>query len=283
MSTIRIFSDSTSDLPEEMKVRYGIEIVPLYVVFEDRTYRDGVDLTPQQLFDKVSQSGKLPKSAAPSPADFSRAFAPCIERGEQILYISLSSELSSTYQNARIAADDFPDGSVTVFDSLNLSTAIGIQVIRAARFAESGLGVEEIVHNLNRIRPELDTEFVIDTLEYLYKGGRCSGMQNLIGSLLSIRPVVKVIDGKMTPAYKVRGKREKAIDKMLQNFLANKDRLDEGPIFVVHAAAEQDALRIREVILRETNAAEVLLASAGCVISTHCGPSTVGVMYARKP
>ncbi len=281
MSNIRIFSDSTSDLPLELRQRYGIGIVPLYVVFEDHTYRDGVDLTPAQLFDKVSRQGKLPKSAAPSPADFSQAFAPHIEKGERILYISLSSELSSTYQNARIAADDFAPGSVTVFDSLNLSTAIGIQVLRAARYAEEGLDVNEIVKKLEKIRPEVETEFAIDTLEYLHKGGRCSGMQNLIGSLLSIRPIIKVIDGKMTPAYKVRGKREKAIDKMLQNLLANKDRLD-GPVVVVNAAAEEDAIRLRDAILRETDAEEVLMSSAGCVISTHCGPATIGLMYTTK-
>jgi len=281
MPNIRIFSDSTSDLPAELIEQYGIGIVPLYVVFEDQTYRDGVDLTPSQLFDKVARQGKLPKSAAPSPADFGQAFAPYIEKGERILYISLSSELSSTYQNARIAADDFDPGSVTVFDSLNLSTAIGIQVLQAARLAEAGLEIDEIVRRLERMRPEVETEFAIDTLEYLHKGGRCSGMQNLIGSLLSIRPIIKVNDGKMTPAYKVRGKREKAIDKMLQNLLVNKDRID-GPVVVVNAHAEKDAIQMREFILRETNVTEVLMPSAGCVISTHCGPGTIGLMYAKK-
>ncbi|WP_172252298.1 DegV family protein [Saccharibacillus deserti] len=280
MSNIRIFSDSTSDLPAGLLKQYGIEIVPLYVVFEDQTYRDGIDLTPARLFDKVARQGKLPKSAAPSPADFSRAFAPHLDNGERILYIGLSSELSSTYQNALIASEDFEPGRVTVFDSLNLSTAIGLLVLRAARAAESGMAVPEIVHMLERERPLVETEFAIDTLEYLHKGGRCSGMQNLIGSLLSIRPIIKVIDGTMAPAYKVRGKREKALDKMLQNLLANKEKLD-GPVVVVHADAEEDALRLRDTILRETGAEEVLLCTAGCVISTHCGPGTVGLMYAK--
>ncbi|GGN92146.1 DegV family protein [Saccharibacillus kuerlensis] len=281
MSNIRIFSDSTCDLPAELLQQYGIGIVPLYVVFEDETYRDGFDLTPAQLFDKVARQGKLPKSAAPSPADFSRAFAPHIEQGERILYVSLSSELSSTYQNACIAADDFEPGSVTVYDSLNLSTAIGIQVLRAVNLSQSGMDVKEIVQKLESSRSRVETEFAIDTLEYLYKGGRCSGMQNLIGSLLSIRPIIKVMDGKMAPAYKVRGKREKAIDKMLQNFLANKDRL-EGPVVVVHAAAEEDARRLRETIIRETGINDVMMTTAGCVISTHCGPGTIGLMYAKS-
>lgn len=281
MPNIRIFSDSTSDLPAELIEQYGIGIVPLYVVFEDQTYRDGVDLTPSQLFDKVARQGKLPKSAAPSPADFSKAFAPYVEKGERILYIGLSSELSSTYQNARIAAEDFERGSVTVFDSLNLSTSIGIQVLQAARHAEAGTEINEIVRKLERMRPQVETEFAIDTLEYLHKGGRCSGMQNLIGSLLSIRPIIKVNDGKMTPAYKVRGKREKAVDKMLQNLLVNKDRID-GPVVVVNAQAEEDAVHMREVILRETSVTEVIMASAGCVVSTHCGPGTIGLMYAKK-
>lgn len=121
--------------------------------------------------------------------------------------------LSSTYQNALIAAEEFPEGTVTVFDSLNLSTGIGLQVMKAVQAAAEGKTVAEIVGLLTAVRPKVETEFVIDTLEYLYKGGRCSGMQNLIGSLLKIRPVIKVVDGKMTPAYKIRGSREKALDQ----------------------------------------------------------------------
>lgn len=279
MGTIKIFADSTSDLPPNLISEYNIGIIPLYVVFNDHTFRDGVDLTPPQLYEKVSETGRLPKTAAPSPADFISAFTPSIEAGDQIIYISLSSELSSTYQNAVIASSEFPDGQVTVVDSLNLSTGIGIQVLRAAKAAQAGQTVSEIVTLLERIRPKVDTEFVIDSLDYLYKGGRCSGMQNLVGSLLKIRPVIKVQQGKMTPAYKVRGSREKALDQMVSNALSRAGQMDKETIFVVHTMAEQDAIAMAELIREKTGAREVLLSDAGCVICSHCGPKTIGIIY----
>ncbi|AWB44007.1 fatty acid-binding protein DegV [Paenibacillus sp. CAA11] len=281
MSHIKIFADSTCDLSPETLNEYSISIVPLYVTFQDQTFRDGVDLVPEQLYAKVTESGKLPKTAAPSPADFITAFTPHIERGEQIIYISLSSHLSSTYQNAIIAAEEFEEGAVTVFDSLNLSTGIGIQVLAAARAAQQGKTVEEIVDLLSRIRPQVDTEFIIDSLDYLHKGGRCSGMQNFVGSLLKIRPVIKVEDGKMTPAYKVRGSRDKAFNQMLNNALGNLERMDKGTLFVTHSLAKEDAESLRSTLLEMTGVKEILITDAGCVISSHCGPKTIGIIYLK--
>lgn len=279
MGNIKIFADSTSDLPPKLIQQYNIGIVPLYVVFDDQTFRDGVDLTPPELYEKVKQTGKLPKTAAPSPADFISAFGPHIESGDQIIYISLSSELSSTYQNAVIASDEFPEGQVTVVDSLNLSTGIGLQVLKAVKAVQAGQSVNDIVTMLNHIRPKVDTEFVIDSLDYLHKGGRCSGMQNFVGSLLKIRPVIKVQQGKMTPAYKVRGSREKALDQMLSNALSRTDSMDKETIIVVHTMAEQEAAAMSRLIKEKTGAKEVLLTDAGCVICSHCGPKTIGIIY----
>lgn len=281
MGAIKIFADSTCDLPTSWIKDYEIGIVPLYVTFEDTNYRDGVDLKTEQLYAKVDASGKLPKTAAPSPADFISAFAPYVSEGRQILYISLSSELSSTYQNALIAAGEFPDGQVTVFDSLNLSTGIGLQVMKAVRAADEGKTVPEIVSLLERIRPKVETEFVIDSLDYLYKGGRCSGMQNLVGSLLRIRPVIKVIDGKMTPAYKIRGSREKALDQLLNNALSRAGEMDNDLIFVTHSLADEDALLLQNELQARTGAREVAISSAGCVISSHCGAKTIGILYTK--
>ncbi|GAK38785.1 DegV family protein [Paenibacillus sp. TCA20] len=282
MSRIKIFADSTSDLPKEWIHQYDIGIVPLYAVFGDESLKDGVDIVPEELYERVKTEGRLPKTAAPSPADFMACFGPYIDEGYDILFISLSSELSSTYQNALLAASEYPDGRVTVFDSLNLSTGIGLQVIKAVRAVEEGLSVPEIVNRLTQIRPQVDTEFVIDTLDYLYMGGRCSGMQNLIGSLLKIRPVIKVTDGKMTPAYKVRGKREKAMDQMLSNALSKAYEMDNDIIIVVHSMCEDDALYLQKVLQEKTNAKEVVLATAGCVISSHCGPKTIGIIYTKS-
>lgn len=282
MGSIKIFADSTCDLPPEWIEEYRIGIVPLYVTFSENTYKDGVDLNTPGLYRKVSETGKLPKTAAPSPADFIQAFTPFVEEGQQILYISLSSELSSTYQNALIASEEFPDGQVTVFDSLNLSTGIGLQVMKAVHAASEGLSIPEIVKLLHNTRPQVETEFVIDSLDYLYKGGRCSGMQNLVGSLLKIRPVIKVIDGKMTPAYKIRGSREKALDQLLNNALSHLSEMDNDIIFVTHSLADEDAVHLKQALEAKTQARIVATSNAGCVISSHCGAKTIGILYTKK-
>ncbi|MBE9912501.1 DegV family protein [Paenibacillus donghaensis] len=282
MSNIKIFADSTCDLPREWVQKYDIGIIPLYVTFGDETYKDGVDITTPELYAKVDKIGSLPKTAAPSPADFMQAFAPHIEAGRDIVYISLSSELSSTYQNAVIAAGEFPEGRVTVIDSLNLSTGIGLQVMKAVRAAGEGKTTQEIAKRIESIKPLVETEFVIDSLDYLYKGGRCSGMQNLVSSLLKIRPVIKVIDGKMTPAYKVRGKREKALEQMLNNALDKRGQMDNDLIFVTHSLAEEDANELKKILEEKTGAREIAISDAGCVISSHCGAKTIGILYVKK-
>ncbi|OAB34346.1 fatty acid-binding protein DegV [Paenibacillus macquariensis subsp. defensor] len=281
MPTIKIFADSTSDLPTSWIEQYDIGIIPLYVIFGEESLRDGLDITPVDLYKRVDQNGDLPKTAAPSPSDFMSAFTPHIERGDQILFISLSSELSSTYQNARIAAAEYPSGQIEVFDSLNLSSAIGLLIMKAIKAVEAGRSLDEIVTLLEAVRPEIETEFVVDTLEYLYKGGRCSGMQNLIGSLLKIRPVIRVAEGKMIPANRVRGKREKAVEQLLQNALEKKGLMDHDHIMVVHSLAEEDAL-VMQARLQEHTQAKVTLSSAGCVVCSHCGPHTIGIMYSKK-
>ena len=279
MNKIKIFTDSTSDLAKEQIVRYGIGIVPLYVNFDQETYKDGTELQADHLFRMVEEKQKLPKTASPSPADFIAAFEPFITGGYDILYIGLSSELSSTCQNASIAADEFAWGRIRVFDSLNLSSGIGLQVMKASKAAESGKSMAQIEAMLDSLRPKVETEFIIDTLDYLYMGGRCSSLQHFFGNMLKIRPVVKVVEGKMILASKIRGKREKALQQLLDNALANKDQMDKELVFVTHAKAEEEALYLKEQLLKETGAEDVVITEAGCVISSHCGPQTVGILY----
>lgn len=282
MSKVKIFADSTSDLPADWIERHEIGLVPLYVVFGAETFRDGIDITPLDIYRRVEAEGNLPKTTAPSPKDFMDAFGPYIAQGRDIVYISLSSKLSSTYQNARIAAAEFPEGRVRVVDSLTLCSGIGLLVMKAVQLAKKGLGAAEIAEQVTAMRPHVETQFVIDTLEYLYKGGRCSGMQNFIGSLLQIRPVLKLVDGNIIPAYKVRGRKEKAVQQMLDNALADKDNMDQDLILVAHTLAEEEALRLAAILREQTGAREVAVSEAGCVISSHCGPHTVAIMYARK-
>lgn len=279
MSTVKIFSDSTSDLPQGWKDTFNIGIVPLYVVFEEGTYKDGEDITPEEVYRRVAASGVLPKTAAPSPADFIAAFHPVISRGDDIVYISLSSSLSSTYQNALLAAGEFPEGRVQVIDSQTLCGGIALLVMKAVRASEKGHSAIEIAAMLKHSRNLVETEFVVDTLDYLYMGGRCSGMQNFIGSLLKIRPVLKLVDGSIVPISKIRGKKEKAVEQMLQNALVNVDRMDKELLIVVHTLAEEDALYLEAALREKTQVNEIAILNAGCVIGSHCGPHTVGLMY----
>lgn len=284
MASIKIFSDSTCDLPKSLIEQYDIGIVPLYVTFGDTAYKDGVDMNPAKLYKEVARIGSLPKTAAPSPADFILHFNPFVAQGQDIVYIGLSSQLSSTIQNATIASQMLEDepGSITVIDSLNLSTGIGQLVLRAARMVEQGHQISDIRDHIEIMKHQIETEFIIDTLDYLYKGGRCSGVQNLLGTLLRIRPVIKVIEGKMTPTNKIRGKREKALEQLLNNALALKDQMDNDTIFVTHSFSTEDATYVQQQLKLKTGAKHVYLSDTGCVISSHCGTNTIGIVFAKS-
>lgn len=280
MANVALFSDSTCDLPLEIINRENIEIVPLYVILDDKPFRDGLEITTPALYERVSQDKNLPTTAAPSPGDFIAAFAPHIEAGKDILYVGLSAELSATNNNARLAAEHFPPGRVEVVDSRNLSSATGLLVLKAADRLKEGRSKEVIAQELRTLAGQIHTEFIIDTLEYLHKGGRCSGLARLMGGMLSIRPVVKVVDGRMVPAEKLRGSRKKALNTLLSNALAKKEQI-KGRVFVTHSVSE-DGPYLREQLLAETEATEVIISQAGCVISSHCGPNTIGILFIQE-
>ncbi|CAN7561800.1 DegV family protein [Paenibacillus sp. LjRoot153] len=282
MSRVRIFTDSTCDLNDELLRHYQIEVVPLYVIFEEQSFKDRVHINANQLFELVTQTGKLPKTAAPSPGDFEHAFAPFIEADEDIVYIGLSSELSSTIQNAMIAAGSFPDGRIRVIDSRNLSTGIGVLVVKAAHAALEGRSSSEIQTIVTSFIDKIEVSFIIDTLEYLHKGGRCSSVQAFFGSLLKIRPIVQVIHGAMQLTDKIRGKREKALKQLLVNALAFKDDMDTDFMFITHAQAYEEAAYVKEQFELHTNVKNVFLTETGCVVSSHCGPHTLGIVFAKK-
>lgn len=281
MSNVKIFTDSTSDLTAQIINDADISIVPLYVNFEDKTYMDGVNISTSELYERVEEYGKLPKTSAASPDDFYRAFKPFIDKGDDIVFIGISSKLSSQIQNAHIAASEFPEGRVHIIDSLNLSSGIGLLVLKAADYAKQGFSAVEIAEKIKEIVPKIKTAFVIDTLEYLYKGGRCSGMENLVGSMLKLRPIVSVADGKMVPTQKVMGRRERALNAMLNTVLKQKDSIDSDRVMVTHSMSK-DADYLKEELQKNIEVKEIIETQAGCVISSHCGPNTIGILYIEK-
>lgn len=277
---IKLFADSTSDLSKDLIDEMGIVIVPLYVNFKDAQFKDGVDLKENNLYEKVEQYNCLPKTAAPSPVDYEDAFRPYVENGYDILYIGISSKMSASTQNAKIAAEELPGARVIVIDSMNLSTGIGLQVCAAYDLIERGLLLEEIIPELKKLTTKIRTAFTIDSLDYLYKGGRCNAVQALLSGILQIKPIIKVLNGEMVVGAKIRGKKKKAMDYMLDEAFQYKDQLLFGRIFITHTSgSEEEAEYIKTRLLEEISDVKVYITYAGCVIASHCGKKTIGILF----
>lgn len=280
MPTVKIITDSTADLSPELVRRYGITVVPYTVNFGSESFTDGIDISTPSLFEMVSERQALPKTSAPSPEAFHGVFEEALRDGSEVVYIGISSKFSSGTQNARLAADGFPEGKVSVIDSANLSTGIGLQVILACELAASGKPAREIASTLMEVASRIRTSFVIDTLDYLRMGGRCTGVQALVGAILQMRPIISVVDGGMIVAGKVRGPRKKALDKLLENFSADSSRVVLDRVFVTHTGCHDDALYLVDGIRKAVPAVrEVHETVAGAVIASHCGPGTIGILY----
>lgn len=282
MNNIKIFTDSTSDLSKELIAKNHISIIPLYVSFDDEIYRDNVDMDQLELYKKIDAHKMIPKTAAPSPQDFIDAFKPYIDKGDDILYIGLSSKMSATIQNANIAKEEFPDGKISIIDSHNLSTGMGLLVMKACDFRDQGMDIEEISQRIQGLVPKVRSSFIIDTLEYLHLGGRLSAIKSLIGGALKIKPIIKVVDGEMIVAHKVRGRKSKVVDYMLKDVLKDAENIDPSRIFITHSQGGESVSYLEEQLSINTNVDHIHITDAGCVISSHCGPGTVGILYVEK-
>lgn len=277
---VSIITDSTADLNEDLTTRYGIQVVPLWVHFKEQTYQDGIDIDRNTLFSLVAESGELPKTAAVSVAEFWDIFTAT----EESVYIGISSKLSSSVPNAILTSKELQPGHrAYIVDSLNLSTGIGLLVIKAAELRDQGYSGEAIAQTIKNLIPKIHTSFVIDTMEYLYMGGRCSAMQNLVGSLLKIRPVISVRpDGTLGVKDKIRGSRKKALQSMIENFNNQLPNVDLQRVFITHTGCDDDAAFLASELQKIAPIQEICITYAGCVISSHCGPNTIGILFLSK-
>jgi DegV family protein with EDD domain len=282
MSKIKLFTDSTCDLTDEILEKYDISVVPLYVHFNDDAFKDRIEINTEELYKKVDEYGILPMTAAPSPGDFYNAFKPFVDEGREILYIGISSLISSTVQNATIAKADFQDAKIEIVDTFNLSTGEGLLLFKAADMINQDMKLEEIGDALRAMTPNLRTSFVVDTLDYLYKGGRCSAVQHFFSSILKIHPIIKIEEGKMVVGDKVRGKMEKALDLMIEDVLSKKGRIDSNRIFLPHSLAHESVEYVKSALEKELDNPEFIVSGTGCVVSSHCGKNTLGVIYLEK-
>ena len=276
---IKITSDSTCDLSPELLERYQVTLLPLCVNLGDQTYYDGDDITPAQIFDHVSKTGQLPTTSATNISTYMDFFAPLAEQYEAVIHINLGSGFSSCHQNARLAAEEMDN--VYVIDSENLSTGQGLLVIEAAVAAQRGDKAEDIVAMLKDVVSRIDTSFVVDKLDYLVKGGRCSSAAALGANLLNLKPCILLADGKMGVGKKYRGNWAKVLPGYAQDRLNGKD-VCKDRVFITYTSCPPEVVETLRTYLQGLGFGEILETVAGSTITSHCGPNTLGVLFIRK-
>lgn len=281
-SKVLIMTDSTSDLSKKLLDQRKIVSVPLYVNFTDEIYRDGIDLTTEELYQKVTEKGMLPTTSAVSPGDFIKVFQKYINLGYEILYMGIGAKISGTYQSAIIAKDEVDPEKIHLIDSMNLSSGIGLLVLKACDLRDQGLNTLEIKEQIEKLVPLVRSQFAISTLDYLHKGGRASGTAKLMGTILGVKPIIKVIDGKLDVYKKPAGKMSRALDIMLNDFFLELDNLDLDYVFVTHSLANKQAVYMMDKIKEKVKVKHLYEGQAGCVIGTHCGAGTIGILYIVK-
>lgn len=279
---IKITADSTCDLSPELVSKYDIEILPLYIIKDGNAYKDTKEISPQDIFDHVSAGGAITSTSAVNLDDYIGYFKPFSEQYDAVIHLDISADFSSCYQNACIAAKEY--GNVYVVDTRNLSTGSGLLVLEAAEMAERGESPENIVKALNDLTSKVEASFVIDKLDYLRKGGRCSALAALGANLLSLRPCIEVVDGKMKVGKKYRGLFEKCIMQYVKERLEGRDDINTKRIFITHPPFGYKGLpdAVRREIGKYVKFDEIHETHAGCTVSSHCGPGTLGILFMRK-
>lgn len=290
MNKVKILTDSTVDLynikNRDLLKEMDVDTIPLYVSFENEVYQDGVSISASKMYELVKEKGYLPKSSCASPQDYADFFKKYVDQGYDIVFIGIGSELSGGNRTATIAAGEFDDGRVYIYNSNNLSSAIGLQVHQAVMLRDKGLSAKEIVEKMEseKLASRVRCSFVIDTLDYLYKGGRCSGMAKIFGTLFAIKPLISVVDGKLIVASKDRGKKN-GLNTMFKNFQADweKGNVVKDRIMITRTTDYDEMEYLRNKMHEIGVPDEIIVDSfAGCVIGTHCGPRTIGILYILK-
>lgn len=276
--SIKIVTDSTADLPLEFIKAHDVTVVPLYVNFPDKTYRDGIDLTAKEFYPLLSKcTSELPKTSTPTIQDFTDIYHSLLEKGHEIISIHISSGLSSTYAMAESAAKTL-EGKIKVLDSKSISMGIGLQVVEALEMIKNNLSLDSIFEHLTALRSKTEVFFSLETLEYLEKGGRIGKVSALLGTILNIKPVVRVENGIYVPLDKVRNQSQ-AAKKMIEHTKKTLSGRLPRQIAVVHGAAEQGAQMLKECLEEALGIKVLLLNETGPVIGVHTGPGTLGMAF----
>ena len=280
MGKIRITADSTCDLSESLLQKYEISILPLNIVLDMKSYSDGEEISPDEIYVWSEKMHKTPKTAAVAydrALEMASAFQ---KNGDEMIFFGISESMSTTCNVMRMVKEELNYTGLYVIDSKNLSTGIGLQVLRAAELAAQGLTAQEIVAQIERERSRVRASFVVERLDYLAMGGRCSAVAALLGGKLKLKPRIEVTDGKMQAGKKYRGNQDKVILKYVQDMEDQLRRAEPHRVFITHSGCEEAVLRSVEEYLKGLHHfEEILITRAGGVISSHCGPGTLGVLF----
>ena len=279
--SVVITSDSTCDLSQELLDRYDIPVIPLTITLGEDTFLDGSSFTPLDMYARYKQDGTLPKTSAPSVQEFLDFFSQFTEKGCEVVHLDISSELSNTYNAACMAAEEL--GHVHVVDSRMLSTGVGLLAIEGAECRDRGMGAQEIAEHLRGLTGKVQTSFVLDTLQFMWKGGRCSAVSALGANLLSLKPGLEMKDGKLGVYKKYRGNIKNVYKQYVKERLQGRS-VRPGHVFITESGEVDDAV-LEEIfaLVRETiPVQEIHHTLAGCTVSTHCGPKTLGILFIEE-
>ena len=281
---IKIISDSTCDLTKELLDKYDITILPLHVILGDKDLLDGVTVTPDEIYEWADENKTTPKTSAPSIEDAIDLFKPFIDNGDSIIYFSISKEMSTSINVINLAADELEaTDKIFVIDSAHLSTGVGHLVLEAAIMAQNGMDAPSIVAQIEELKPRVRASFVVDTLTYLHRGGRCSSVEALAGGVLKLHPKIVVENGKMNATKKYRGKIESVILSYAKDMEEEYRNAKTDRVFITHSGCDEEIIKSVYSYLENLNIFdEIIVTRAGSVISSHCGYGTLGVLFISK-
>ncbi|MEG1559464.1 MAG: DegV family protein [Clostridia bacterium] len=281
MEKIKISADSTSDLSKDIISEFDINIIPLLIETDNASYRDGIDITPDALFDLVENKGQFCHTTAVNAFQYHEEFTRLLKTNDAVIHICLSSDMSACYQNACTAAAELEN--VYVLDSKNLSSATGHLVYEAALMARDGIEPKKIFEELTKLSIKLEASFIIDTLEYLKRGGRCSAIKAFSAAVLKLKPCIEVIDGKMTVGNTFRGSLEVCLKRYVKQRLKDRSDIDCRRVFITTTGCSRNIIdMVEDSVKKYGNFETIIETQAGCTISAHCGPNTLGILFFKK-
>lgn len=278
---VRIIADSTCDLSRELLEKYNIAILPLHILLGEEEYEDGKDIKPEEIYRWSDEHGTTPRTSAPSLESTLKLYREVYVEGDELVCFSISDQMSTSGNVMRLAAEEMGIADqVTVIDSENLSTGIGHLVVEAAIMAKEGKSAGEIADRIEILKPQVRASFVVDTLVYLHRGGRCSGLAAMLGGTLRLHPMIVVENGKMHSSKKYRGSLSKALMAYAKDLEPAMRKAKRDRVFITHSGCEQETVdMVREFLEKLGIFREILVTRAGGVISSHCGPGTLGILF----